>query len=106
MSRQFPCVYCTEDLHSTRFSEPGYESWCVLGPCTAETPSHGDAIRRMEDEDLADLFYGIIAERDRFWIEKLKDHGVNLTLIEAPQLSTASHLGWLKKAAGSERKKE
>lgn len=30
------------------------ESWCVLGPCTDETPSHADKIRRMTDEELAD----------------------------------------------------
>ena len=50
MSRQVPCIYCTEDLHCTKFSEPDYESWCVLGPCTNETPSSGDKLRNMEDE--------------------------------------------------------
>lgn len=53
MSLWYPCVYCTEDLHCTKYAEPGYESWCVLGPCTAETPSNGDMIRRMTDEELA-----------------------------------------------------
>ena len=102
MSRHYPCVYCTEDLHCTRFSEPGYESWCVLGPCAAETPSHGDAIRRMDDEELADLIYGIIDERDQFWIEKLRERGVSLTMIKAPKLSTSCHLDWLKRPARKE----
>lgn len=59
MSKWYPCVYCTEDLHCTKYEEPGYESWCVLGPCTAETPSHGDLIRRMTDEELADEYIRI-----------------------------------------------
>jgi len=54
MSRWYPCIYCTEDLHCTKYSDDDCESWCVLGPCTAETPSNGDKIRRMTDEELAD----------------------------------------------------
>lgn len=54
MSKWYPCIYCTEDLHCTKYSDDNSESWCVLGPCTAETPSNGDKIRRMTDEELAD----------------------------------------------------
>ena len=53
MSKWYPCIYCTEDLHCTKYSDDDSESWCVLGPCTAETPSNGDKIRRMTDEELA-----------------------------------------------------
>lgn len=28
---------------------------CVFGPCDNETPSHGDKIRRMSDEELASV---------------------------------------------------
>lgn len=56
MSRRYPCIYCTEDLHCTKYSDDDCESWCVLGPCTAETPSNGDKIRRMTDEELAEFF--------------------------------------------------
>lgn len=38
MSKYFPCIYCTDDLHCTKFAEPDYESWCVLGPCSASSP--------------------------------------------------------------------
>lgn len=55
MSRWYSCVYCTHDLHCTKYAEPGYESWCVLGPCTAETPSNADRIRAMTDEELAEF---------------------------------------------------
>lgn len=55
MSRWYPCIYCTEDLHCTKYSDDDYESWCVLGPCTAETPSNGDKIRRMTDEEIAEM---------------------------------------------------
>ena len=54
MSKWYPCIYCTEDLHCTKFTQPGYKSWCVLGPCTAETPSVGDMFRRMSDEEIAE----------------------------------------------------
>lgn len=54
MSKWYPCIYCTEDLHCTKYSDDDSESWCVLGPCTAETPSNGDKIRRMTDEELAE----------------------------------------------------
>ena len=63
MSLTYPCIYCTEDLHCTKFAEPGYESWCILGPCSAETPSNGDLLRRMTDKKLAEL------------IGRLVDHG-------------------------------
>lgn len=61
MSRRYPCIYCTEDLHCTKYSDDDCESWRVLGPCTAETPSNGDKIRRMTDEELAE------------WIETIAD---------------------------------
>lgn len=56
MSKWYPCVYCTEDLHCTKYAEPGYESWCVLGPCKSETPSNADRIRAMTDEELAKMW--------------------------------------------------
>ena len=62
MSLWYPCVYCTEDLHCAKYTEPGYESWCVLGPCTAETPSNGDRIRRMSDEELTEWVKSIVCK--------------------------------------------
>ena len=59
MSKWYPCIYCTEDLHCSKYSTDNIESWCVLGPCSAETPSHGDQIRRMSDEELAEFFMKI-----------------------------------------------
>ena len=55
MSKWYQCVYCTEDLHCTKYADDDSESWCVLGPCTAETPSNGDKIRCMTDEELAEF---------------------------------------------------
>lgn len=53
MSRIYPCVYCTDDLHCTKYTDDNYEAWCVLGPCQDETPSNADRIRAMTDEELA-----------------------------------------------------
>lgn len=53
MSREYPCVhydnqkcklYGTEDI-----------DWCVMGPCSKETPSNGDHVRDMTDEALAEF---------------------------------------------------
>ena len=52
MSREYPCVYY-DNQKCTKFEEPGYTSWCVLGPCSHETPSNADRIRAMSDEELA-----------------------------------------------------
>lgn len=58
MSAEYPCVYY-DNRHCTKFTEPGYESWCVEGPCSHETPSNADHFRRMSDEDMARLLHGI-----------------------------------------------
>lgn len=65
MSKIYPCIYCTDDLHCTKYIDPSdetYESWCVLGPCKDETPSNADRIRSMTDEELAEFIYNELAE--------------------------------------------
>ena len=52
MSREYPCVYYDNEK-CKKFEQPGYTSWCVLGPCSHETPSNADRIRSMTDEELA-----------------------------------------------------
>lgn len=73
MSRWYPCIYCTEDLHCTKYADDDCESWCVLGPCTAETPSNGDKIRRMTDEELAYFMANIEPCRESAWLDWLKE---------------------------------
>lgn len=53
MSREYPCVYY-DDLKCRRAPEDGLIDWCVLGPCSHETPSRADRIRAMSDEELAE----------------------------------------------------
>lgn len=60
MSREYPCVYY-DNQKCKKFEEPGYTSWCVLGPCSHETPSHADSIRVMSDEQLATVFASAVA---------------------------------------------
>lgn len=52
MSLEYPCVHF-DNQKCKKFSEPGYTDWCVMGPCSHETPSRADAIRRMTDAELA-----------------------------------------------------
>lgn len=58
MSREMACVYY-DDQKCRKFEEPGYVSWCVLGPCAHQLPSRADRIRAMTDEELAKLLYEI-----------------------------------------------
>lgn len=62
MSRIYPCVYCTDDLHCTKYTDDNCKSWCVLGPCQDETPSNADRIRAMSDEELAEFFPATASE--------------------------------------------
>ena len=54
MSREYPCVYY-DNQKCTLHPEPGYTDWCVLGPCSHETPSNADHIRAMTDEELCSV---------------------------------------------------
>lgn len=54
MSREYPCVYYDNEKCTLHGSEPDYIDWCVLGPCSHETPSNADHIRSMSDEELAE----------------------------------------------------
>lgn len=56
MSREYPCVYY-DNQKCTFYSDPEYTDWCVLGPCSHETPSNADQIRAMSDEELAELLH-------------------------------------------------
>ena len=53
------CVYRTEDGKCQKYSENGIVSFCVDGPCLDDTPTNGDRIRGMTDEELAQALYAI-----------------------------------------------
>ena len=57
MSREYPCVYY-DNQKCRKFSDDDTDSWCVMGPCSHETPSHADRIRVMSDEELAEFRSG------------------------------------------------
>ena len=61
--------------------------------------TNADRIRAMSDEELAELFQSIIHEGDVTMIEKLKNQGIEASLVEAPVLSVKAHLEWLKQPA-------
>lgn len=52
MSKEYPCVYYDNEK-CQKFTDDHFTSWCVLGPCSHETPSNADRIRAMSDEELA-----------------------------------------------------
>lgn len=96
MSKWYPCIYCTEDLHCTKYSVDGVESWCLLGPCTAETPSNGDKMRRMTDEDLAEK----IGESIDCEVCKTMHHSENDECPSKPHQSCVDFwLDWLRQEA-------
>ena len=55
MSLEYPCVYYDHEKCTLHGSEPEYIDWCVMGPCSKETPSNADHIRSMTDEELAEF---------------------------------------------------
>lgn len=55
MSIEYPCVYFDDGKCRKDPPEDGYVDWCVMGPCSHETPSNADRIRAMSDEELAEL---------------------------------------------------
>ena len=81
MSKWYPCIYCTEDLRCEKYNGDGVISYCVLGPCTDETPSNADRIRAMTDEELAEFLSSIIY-----------DYG-------GDQFNAEHYLDWLKQEA-------
>lgn len=55
MSREYPCVYYENEKCTLHGSDPEHIDWCVMGPCSHETPSNADHIRAMSDEELASV---------------------------------------------------
>lgn len=59
MSKGCGCVYY-DNGKCQKYSDDGFNSWCVEGSCTDKTPSHADRIRAMTDEEMSayllDLF--------------------------------------------------
>ena len=64
MSLTFPCIYCTDDLKCTKYTDDEAISFCVLGPCKDEKPSNGDKIRAMSDEKLAEMLTPMYSCKD------------------------------------------
>ena len=66
MSKAYPCIYCTDDLKCTKYTDDEATSFCVLGPCKYEKPSNADRIRAMSDEEMAEFLenLGICPEFD------------------------------------------
>lgn len=52
MSKEYPCVYFREGGLCSYGGDLSEANICVFGPCENETPSRGDMIRRMSDEEL------------------------------------------------------
>ena len=55
MSKEYPCIYYDNEKCTLHGSDPEHIDWCVMGPCSHETPSNADHICSMSDEELANL---------------------------------------------------
>lgn len=56
MSHKYPCVYY-DNGKCQKFSDDRYTAWCDFDSCESRTPSNGDRIRAMSDEELVKLRY-------------------------------------------------
>ena len=54
MSNKYPCVYY-DNGKCQKFSDDQYSAWCDFDQCEHITPSNGDRLRGMTDEELAEL---------------------------------------------------
>lgn len=57
MSHKYPCIYY-DNGKCQKFSDDHYTAWCDFDSCESRTPSNGDRIRVMSDEELMRLHYG------------------------------------------------
>lgn len=57
MSHKYPCVYY-DNGKCQKFSDDHYTAWCDFDSCESRTPSNGDRIRAMSDEELTHFKYG------------------------------------------------
>ena len=59
-----------------------------------------DRIRNMSVDEMAELFYGIIHERDVHLIGVLNEKGIESSLVESlPEIHIAYHKQWLEREA-------
>lgn len=58
MSYKYPCVYY-DNGKCQNFSDDHYTAWCDFDQCEHITPSNGDRIRSMSDEELAEFLRGV-----------------------------------------------
>lgn len=54
MSKEYPCVYYRGNGLCRYGNDESEANVCVMGPCPYQTPSNGDRIRVMSDEELAE----------------------------------------------------
>ena len=62
MSIEYPCVYHKNGWCHFDKSQPDA---CVFGPCENETPSNGDKIREMSDEEILKLLNQVYSTGSR-----------------------------------------
>ena len=94
MSKEYPCVHYEKEM-CKKFSEPGFVSWCVLGPCSHETPSNADRIRAMSDDDMAKWLADMFDCNDCSEHERLGDNPL-LSDEQCDQECEKHCLEWLK----------
>ena len=94
MSKAYPCIYCTDDLKCTKYTDDESTSFCILGPCHDARPSRADQIRYKNDEQLAEML-------SRFsHCAECPVRADSLCMFFVSSESCAAHwLEWLKKEA-------
>ena len=94
------CIHRSEDGTCKKFSVDGCTSYCMDGPCEYEQPSWYDRIVNMSIDELAQLFYYIIHERDLHLMKALDAEGIEASLVgTSPEVAIARHKQWLESEA-------
>lgn len=104
MSLEYPCIYF-DNQKCKKNPEPGYTDWCVMGPCSHETPSHADTIRHLTDEDLATVMLRLtgVDNHINFCLYKPECESLLDTDNDIPyEWCHACMLAWLQRPAGGD----
>lgn len=92
--KNMACAYWREGDRCA-LCEDGVDDFCVLGPCSRETPSEGDLLRSFSDKQMA-AFIADHPLRTRFNPENLQ-HRAWLAFLQQP--ATEFSIKWIQEEA-------
>lgn len=92
MSLEYPCVY-HENGKCLKHTEPDYVDYCVYFLCHEQTPSRGDRVRCMKDDELALFIADKVAAE---FCERMKERGITPSEVQQKKILERYYFMWLR----------